>query len=240
MKNLITNVFLRTFLKFVQENKWVPFLYAFILILLLIYRPENASFFKIFSAFITSGMHLTADIFILMMIDSYSINDRKYGSVYQFIAMAIFTASKLFSGVAENNWLYISTDPAYVVSAFKNYYKDVLGGNFFIDKLWKFIIVSSLCFIGFILLNRPVGISKAIFAIGLLLFAVGLFCGENKQLSNILMIAGLSINVLMSGYIITGIFRDELPTGLDISHFILPLTVLLYKLKTVANNHPIN
>jgi len=235
---------------FFKTNWWIVIIYVIIIASLIHFQPKKNIEWSLFDAILTSSIHFVADIFILMMITEYAENKRSSGSLFQLIAMILFTIAKLYSGIVESNWRYLFADLAFIVAGIKNYRSDVNQKSFVINNLGKFSLICILCLFSFfwyignvehghelyeISIIEYIGnhYTDLITIVGLLLFAAGLFESNNQKLSDVLVVCGLSFVVAISGNAILGVLDGDHPSGLEISHFLLPLTVLVYKIKTM-------
>ena len=218
--------------RFSKTNWWVYIIYTFLLCVVFF-----SSMNGLFVIVLISVLYFVADVFIMMMSDSYSRKAYLQGSYFQFIALFIFFSLKLYTGFRHEGWHYLASDPIYFLAAIKNYIFAVKM------RSMKYINTISMALLSIILLlfllflrnkypEEMILIYPAqwVQTFGFFLFAIGLST-SNGLLRYKISIVALSAMVCGSAW---GVYTDILAahlTGLDLSYVLMPLTVLVFYLR---------
>lgn len=208
---------------FCRKNWWVFVILA--LTLTIIFKANRGNVAEVATIF---TFHFTADIFIMMMIYKYSIQEYREGTYCQLVTATIFFFLALHSGLAKGSWQYFSTEAIYILALIKNYGKFVKKMNVDWISTPFMALVSAVVLFG---IYVPAGLLKGspqwIQTIGMLLFAVALSITNRESTRYLLSIVGLAGMVIGSCFEARRTFMAGDVVGLDISYMLLPATVLI-------------
>lgn len=225
--------FIREVRNFSKANWWVYIIYVLLLVAILFIEKD-----KLASVFLITTLHFVADMFIMMMFGAYARGKNRQGTYYQVISMLVFMSLKIYTGLIDHSWHYLAADPVYILAAVKNYRVDVKKSDLpFVN--YKSMTVFSIVIFGILLCFKFWGhvyllnaASQWIQTMGIFSFAVALSVTGNERLRSKIAIGALiamvggsaweTANTLVSGQIV----------GLALSYFLLPLTVLVFYLKS--------
>ena len=232
------NMFLAEVKRFSQNNWWVYIIYILLLIYIKIFTDSE----HIRAVLLTTSLHFIADIFIMMMFSAYSRKEYSEGAYFQIISMLIFLSTKIYTGIFNKEWHYLTADLIYALAAIKNYRLDVKRINITQINLTTMSILSVfIIFIVFIIPLKesggPVLFSYAwqwVQIAGIFLFAIALSTTGNERLRYLLSVVALLAMISGSGWhIAESIVTNRINgiSGLDLSYFLLPLTVLIFYIK---------
>ena len=248
MNNLV-HLFIKE-VKTFSKNNWWMFIIYFILLILAKENSKNG----IGSIVLVTTVHFIADIFIMMMFSSYHRSEYKLGTYFQIFSMVLFTTLKLHIGITKGIWHYLPADIIYMLAAYKNYKLDVKNINIKqINPITTGLL--SLIIIG-ILIYVKMSCNAEIFehesswvtTLGIFLFAISLTFTGNESSRYQFSIFALLIMVIGAGWetfnALDFIFGDAKPDdtihGLELSYFLLPLTVLIFNLKSWNSSKKVN
>jgi hypothetical protein len=223
------NDFIRQVNKFFRENWWISIIY--LVMLMLIYLDHAGDFVPIA---LVSSLHFIADIFIMMMFTAYDQKNYKSAGYLQIASLLIFLSIKVYTGVAQKGWFYILADPIYILAAIKGYYLPVKNIDLrFINAKTTAIlsIFLLLCFRIFSQGQIDIALQQWVLTFGLYIFAIALCTQSDSRLQYILSVAGLATMISGSALVAIYDWKKGDVTGLSISYMLLPLTVLIYRLK---------
>jgi len=225
--------FIREVKNFSKANWWVYIIYSLLLIAILFIEKD-----KLASVFFITTLHFVADMFIMMMFAAYARGKNRQGTYYQVISMLVFMTLKIYTGIIDHSWHYLAADPIYILAAIKNYQVDVRKSD------WGFINYKSTGFFSVLIfgillyfkfrgnmsiLDSP---SQWIQTIGIFSFAVALSVTGNERLRSRIAIVALVFMVGGSAWETANTFISGHIIGLALSYFLLPLTVLVFYLKS--------
>lgn len=231
----IVNKFIAEVNNFTRKNWWVYIIYLFIIAGIFITQKD-----RLLSTFLITSLHFIADIFIMMMFSSYRQRNYKEGTYFQIVSLFIFLTLKVYTGYTDGGWHYLLADPLYILAAIKNYKKDVLNENFTIVNLGS-LIVLSIVLISIVLLSdhyRPLifnTVAKCIQTTGIFIFAIALSITTDERLRMKISILGLVCMVAGSAWEMINTWNEHQVVGLSISYMLLPLTVLIFNMRSQLN-----
>lgn len=220
--------------KFTIANWWVYIIYLIMLYAILLHDKNY-----LLSVTIITSIHFIADIFIMMMFSAYSRNDFRWGTYFQIFSLILFLSLKIYTGLIGDGWHYLAADPIYVLAAIKNYRIDVKNKDLELVTL-KTTSILSMATVLIILLPLKIffhvhifnNVAQMIQSFGIFLFAIALSTTGNEKLRYKLSIIALSAMVGGSIWETVNSFNSGKMVGLAISYMLLPLTVLVFYLKS--------
>jgi len=227
----LVRLFSTELVRFTKQNYWVYPLY--ITLLLITFFSESGDILEVS---IISTLHFISDMFIMMMISSYLAEKHAQGTVFQITAFLIFFSIKLYTAKFYNDWHYLLTDPIYFLVAVKSWFKDVKKTD--IKWINPLVLTSLSLLIVLFTMNyegenksiwfHPKG--KAIQSIGIFLFAISLSITKNLFWKTWVGIVSLGLMSIGSAFMFYfAVYRPgQSINGLEISYFLLPLTVMFY------------
>ena len=232
--NRSLKLFINTAKEFSYNNWWVFIIYF--LLILLIFQTNRTDFLKVV---LISTCHFISDIFVMMMISAYSRKEYALGTYFQIVSFLIFLSLKIDAGI-NGEFHYLAADPIYLLAAIKNYLLDTKEKNIAVINPISMTALSLIIII--LILSSTLNDEKVwttpgeiIQSMGIFLFAIGLTVTRNESIRfNVSIIAlsamafGSSIELFNS---ITQINNSV--TGLELSYILLPLTVLIFLLKSI-------
>ena len=59
-------------------------------------------------------IHFTADIFIMMMFSAYARGEYRKGTLFQITSTFIFLTLKIYIGIIDGEWVYLSADLIFI------------------------------------------------------------------------------------------------------------------------------
>ncbi len=225
--------FIREVKNFSRSNWWVYIIYCLLLVAILFIEKD-----KLPSVFFITTLHFVADMFIMMMFSAYAHGKNRQGTYYQVISMLVFMSLKIYTGLRDHSWHYLAADPVYILAAIKNYRVDVKKSdlafvNYKSMAAFSIIIFGVLLYFKFrsnvSILNST---SQWIQTIGIFSFAIALSVTGNERLRSRIAMAALVAMVGGSAWETANTFISGHVIGLALSYFLLPLTVLVFYLKS--------
>jgi hypothetical protein len=227
--------------KFSKTNWWVYIIYAALLLGIFLTKPSDVP-----SVLIVTSLHFIADIFIMMMLSAYSAGQYKQGTYHQIASMLLFLSIKVYTGATGGGWHYLSADPIYILAAIKHYKVDVKHSDLKVVNTLSMSILSLLLVTAITLSFRKFSIpiyesvERCIQTMGIFLFAIALVTVSNERLRYQIAIAGLTCMVVGSAWELAFEIQQKKIVGLALSYFLLPLTVLVFYIKTWAIHRPVS
>ena len=219
--------------KFTKANWWVYIVYVFIMTIILVKTTE-----KVASVFTVTTIHFIADIFIMMMISAYGRKQFRQGTYYQIISLLLFISIKVYSGLSEDGWHYISADPIFILAAVKNYYKDVKNKRIRQINFTTMLALSVVLIVTSLVLSRSIpevnifqSVPRSIQVVGIFLFAIALSVTDNERLRFRTSEWALLAMVVGSGWETVHSLYVGGVVAIALSYFLLPLTVLVYYMR---------
>lgn len=218
---------------FSRINWWVYLIYLLLLVVIFLVRGQN-----VLTVFVVTSLHFVADIFIMMMLGAYAQQEYRQGTYYQITSMLIFLSLKIYTGLSGGDWHYLLADPIYILAAMKHYqvdikHSDIRVVNTVSMSLLSLVLVTVITVsLGYF--NIPVleSLPKCIQAAGIFLFAIGLATIGKERLRYQISLFALTCMVVGSGWeLIMELERGQVE-GLTVSYLLLPLTVLVFYIKT--------
>ena len=184
----------------------------------------------------------------MMMLSAYHNSNYKQGAYFQIFSMLLFFALKLHVGFDSGNWHFLTADLIYVLAAIKNYTLDVKNIeiksiNIYTTTLLSLIVVSILIFYKVqygweIFVHESTWLTTS----GIFLFAISLSITGNESSRFIFSIIALFLMVIGAGWETYRALSTQLGLGfindppeihgLELSYFLLPLTVLVFNIKS--------
>ena len=116
----IAEKFAREVKDFSKANWWIYIVYVVLLIAITIMDRDT-----FLSVFLITSLHFVADIFIMMMFSAYAREEYSQGAYFQIMSMLLFMSLKVYTGILDREWHYLSADVIYALAAIKNYGLDV-------------------------------------------------------------------------------------------------------------------
>jgi len=213
-------------IKIFSINNWWVYL-IFIFCIVIIYITSSGNLIEIFWIFF---LHFLADIFVMMMLYYFSIKDNIKWTIFQELQILFFTIIWIIWVFASWKYHYLLVQFAFWLSPIKNFFLNFKNKklNFINYKLGIFINI--LLFIVLYFINTFTSISIFIQFLWFAFFSVGLILDDYKKQYYInfiwmFLIAFWSFLSLYFSFLVKDI------SWLDVSYFILPLTVLVFYIK---------
>lgn len=181
-----------------------------------------------------SFLHFIADIFIMMMFTAYNNINYREGAYFQITSMLLFLSLKIVTGFTGGGWHYLAADPIYILAAVKNYQIDVKKRDIpYINRVtmsWLSFIILAILFCLRTFANANIFTSPAqwVQVLGIFMFAIALSTTGHERQRYSLSIIALSAMVVGSGWETCVALQERRLTGLALSYFLLPLTVLVF------------
>lgn len=216
--------------RFSRVNWWVYLIYLLLLVIIFSIREEN-----VLNVFVVTSLHFVADIFIMMMLNAYAQKEYKQGTYYQITSMLIFLSVKIYTGLTGGGWQYILADPIYILAAIKHYRVDIKHSDIGIINTVSMSLLSVIlgaAIIGSFKIPILEYLPRCIQAAGIFLFAIGLATIGRERLRYQLSVFALTCMVVGSGWELTIELEKGQVAGLTVSYLLLPLTVLVFYVKT--------
>ena len=217
---------------FSKANWWVYALYACLIGAVLRWNNDDTA-----RVVLVTTVHFVADIFIIMMLNAYAERRFALGAYYQVVSMLLFTSLKVYSGLLHGGWHYLAADPVYMLAAIKNYRLEVGGKDIRAVNTWSMLLLSMGIILFFLVPGDVVsgddperGPSRWVLTLGIFTFAVALATVGKEKLRYQLSVWGLVLMVIGGAWDTYNSFvlPGQITYGLEISYFLLPLTVLAF------------
>lgn len=228
------NAFARQVERFFQENWWVTIIYIGMLVL--IYVDHAGDFIPVS---LVSSLHFIGDILIMMMFTAYDEKNYKSAGYLQILSLLIFLSVKVYTGVAQKGWYYILADPIYILAAIKSYYLPVKGIDLKFINFASMTVLSAILLISFSIFGAEqihIAPQQWIQTLGIHIFAIALCTTPESKLQYVLSVLGLTAMIVGSAFDVMYAWQDGEVKGLSISYMLLPLTVLIYRLKNLRQS----
>lgn len=224
LKRFITEV-----IQFSRNNWWVYIIYCGLLSIVFLVDKDHFLFVTLISF-----LHFIADIFIMMMFTAYNNSNYREGAYFQITSMLLFLTLKIVTGFTSGAWYYLAADPVYMLAAIKNYQIDVrkrdipLINRVTMSWLSLLILAGLFSLQGFFKATIFIDPAQWIQTLGIFLFAIALSTTGHERQRYSLSIVALSAMVVGSGWETYVALQGQRLTGLALSYFLLPLTVLVF------------
>lgn len=219
---------------FSRANWWVYLIYLVLLLIIHFVATDK----DLASVFMVTSVHFIADIFIMMMLSAYARGDYGTGTYHQIVSMLLFLSIKIYTGVSGGGWHYILADPIYILAAVKHYQIDIKHRdirfinttNMSVLSVFLVIIVT----LSFKMADEHIleSIARWVQTCGIFLFAIALSTVGNERLRYQLSVIALLCMVVGSGWELVRELQSGQVFGLAVSYFLLPLTVLVFYIKS--------
>jgi len=223
--------FLKTLHSFLKENYYILIIAIVVMVPIILTQQINTIFETLFILF----SHLIADIFMVLMVDSFSKWKIYQWYIYQLIGSIIFLLIGIYSYLFHNDSIYLIPSLIYFPVVFKNIYeyksknKIKIFNEYIISIYWFILFICTLSF------YNISSIATIIQFLGVLFFAV-ILSFKNQKLINTGWIITISLMILgWSLKIYNEAFIENIINWATFSYTILPLVVLIGFIKDRKN-----
>ncbi len=210
---------------FVKSNWWIFLIFT--LCILLIYKTNSGNIFEISSVFI---LHFSGDLAVMMMLYYFSMKNNKYWVWFQIYQFFIFTTLWIYAWLTWWKWHYLLPQLVFILPSLKGYFKEFKSKNIsFIN--WKLSFFLNLFIIA---VNYHLWLFDSIYNIiqifWFFFFSIWLILLSEKQkyIFSLIWIFLITFGSFLSVY---ESFLVSNIKWIDISYFLLPLTVFVFYIK---------
>lgn len=212
--------------KFSVENGRIYII--FLICISIIYYTNTGNIFEITIVFF---LHFLGDIFMMMMWDYYAQNDKKKWWIYQILSMATFTIISIYAFIFNGKLNYLISQIVFWMSSFKAYF-DIKKSNQKIFNYKTILWVGILIIWGYMYFDIIHGFWAYLQIIGFILFAAFLSINDEK-IKYFWSLVAIFFIFVSSGVETYNSFLIADVKGIDISFFLLPLTVFIFYFKNI-------
>lgn len=211
---------------FSKNNWWIYII--FVLCLVIIYKTNTWNIFEISLVFI---LHFLWDLFVMIMVYYYSIKDNNKWLTFQILNFLVFFSIWIYAWLTAWKWHYLLPDLAFILPLIKWYFlnfrqKDIKFLN------WKFsLFVNAIIILVNYYLWLFDSLANIIQIIWFCLFSIWLILDnqKNKDILNMLWIWFITLGSFIAIYKSFLIWEIK---WVDVSYALLPLTVLVFYIKS--------
>lgn len=221
LKNLIHEI-----KSFFKTNWWI--FVIFILSLIIIYKTNSGNIYEIITVFV---LHFSWDLAVMMMFYYFSIKNNKYWVWFQIVQFTVFTLLWIYAWISFGKWHYLLPQIVFILPSIKGYFIEFKGKNikFLNWKLSLFLNIFILVIDYYLWLFNSIYSIIQIFWFFFFSFALIL---ENKKKNYIFSLVWIFLITLWSFLSVYNSFLVSNIKWIDISYFLLPLTVLVFYIKS--------
>lgn len=213
-------MFLKEIIQFSKDNWWI-FIIFFICLLIIWYTNT----WNIYEVFLVFSIHFIWDIFMMIMWKYYILWENKKWNIFQISSTSIFTFLWFYAWIFNWKWHYLRPQLLFIFAWIKwfishkisDFYKNIIFIILFIITLFIYFYFSLF-----------IDLSSTIQIIWFLSLSTGLFI-QNKNII-FFWILFITIWSFLSIYVS---FLNSNIKWIDISYFLLPLTVLVFYVKSL-------
>lgn len=217
---------LKNELKNFARSNWRIF-FIFVLCLYLIYKTNSWNIFEIILVFV---LHFSWDLAVMMMLYYFSLKNNKYWVWFQIYQFFIFTALWIYAWISAWKWHYLLPQLVFTLPAIKWFFLEFKKINInFIN--WKISLVINIIIIVinyFLWLFNSIHNIIQIFWFFFFSIWLILFNEKQKYIFSLIWILFITLGSLLSVYESFLLLNIK---WIDISYFLLPLTVLVFYIK---------
>ena len=213
-------------LKIFAKSNWWIFI-VFILCLILIYYTNSWNIIEVSIVFF---LHFLGDLSVMIMVYYFSIKNNKYWAWFQIMQFFIFTILWLYAGFSAWKWHYLLPQIVFILPAIKSYFLEFKWKNISLLNAKTSIFLN----IFIIFINYYLGLLSSInnviqiFWFFFFSFALILIWEKEKYIYSLIWIFLITLGSFLSVY---KSFLVSDIKWIDISYFLLPLTILVFYIK---------
>jgi hypothetical protein len=213
-------------LKIFAKSNWWIFI-VFILCLILIYYTNSWNIIEVSIVFF---LHFLGDLSVMIMVYYFSIKNNKYWAWFQIIQFFIFTILWLYAWFSAWKWHYLLPQIVFILPAIKSYFLEFKWKNISLLNAKTSIFLN----IFIIFINYYLGLLSSInniiqiFWFFFFSFALILIWEKEKYIYSLIWIFLITLGSFLSVY---KSFLVSDIKWIDISYFLLPLTILVFYIK---------
>ncbi len=220
------NLLLQEIKVFSRENWWIYII--FFICISIIYYTNTGNIFEITIVFF---LHFLWDIFMMMMWDYYTKNEKKKGWMYQIFSMIVFSIISIYALIFNEKLNYIISQILFWMSSLKAFF-DIKNIK------QKIINYKTIFFVWFIILwvyfyfDFINSFGQFLQLIWFTIFASFLSINDEK-IKYFWSLVGIFLIFLSSGLETYSSFLISNIKWIDISYTLLPLTVFVFYFKNI-------
>ncbi len=222
------NIFWKEFKNFCKSNWWI-FLIFFVC-LVIIYKTESWNVFEIFFVFL---LHFLWDLFVMMM-GAYMVEKKyKEASISQVFSSIIFLFLWIYAWLFSWKWIYLLTSFPFLLTTCNGYFKNIK-----VNSIYKFFDYRLLIFINVIILIIEYclwiinSFHSTIQALWFAIFSTSLVI-NNDKIKYFTWLTWIWFIALGSWFTTYFSFLANNVKWIDVSYFLLPLTVFVFYFKNI-------
>ncbi len=212
--------------KFSVENGRIYII--FFICIFIIWYTNTGNIFEITIVFF---LHFLGDIFMMMMWDYYAQNDKKKWGIYQILSMATFTIISIYAFIFNGKLNYLISQIVFWMSSLKAYF-DIKKSNQKIFNYKTIFWLGILIIWGYMYFDIIHGFWAYLQIIWFILFAAFLSINDEK-IKYFWSLVAIFFIFVSSGIETYNSFLIADIKGIDISFFLLPLTVFIFYFKNI-------
>lgn len=224
--DMTMNKILQEIKKFSLENWWIYII--FIICIFIIWYTNTGNIFEISIIFF---LHFLWDIFMMMMWDYYAQNNKKQWGIYQILSMSVFTLIAVYAFIFNGKINYLISQILFWMSSLKAYL-DMKESSQKILNYKMILCVGIMVIWGYIYFDMIHNFSQYLQIIWFTFFAAFLAI-HDKKIQYFWSLGSIFLIFLSSGIETYYSFLLADIKWIDISFFLLPLTVFIFYLKNI-------
>lgn len=220
-------IFFKEFKKFSLLNWWIYI--VFVICIFFVYKTDSWNLAEIIFIFF---FHFISDLFVMMMIYYFSLNELKKWVFCQIVSFLLFFIIRIYSWIKNWVWSYLISQITFFLPSLKWFLKNFYNKNFsFLNYklsilLWIFVVFLYYKF------NLITNLWFFIQMIWFIVFPLWLMLDDRKK-NYFLSMIWVWFITFWSLLLFYFWFLEKSIVWADFSHALLPLTVFIFYIKSI-------